>query len=209
VAISKNKEGITIRDADISDCMEIARIWSEGCMASAGIAAPSWAKSVDAFSRRLQASREHSRLWVAQASGKVIGWQGVSLFGGGTQIVPMGLSSTYVDSEWQSKGVGRTLLKHAQRESTEMGLWFLLGWIKTDNHASIKMVLSLGWTLVGSLRSLDRGRPEYAWYAYDVSAMAIPDDSGRQSQEDCPSTLGPELQFAISALCSEPEVHLP
>jgi L-amino acid N-acyltransferase YncA len=165
---------------------------------------------VDAFSRRLRASTEHSRLWVAEASGKVVGWQVVSLFGGGTQIVPMGLSSTYVSSEWQSKGVGRTLMKHAQRESAEMGLWFLFGWIKTDNHASIKMVLSLGWTPVGSLRSLNRRRPEYVWYAYDLPAMIIPDDSERKSREDStsnlvrPAHLSPELQFALSALCSDP-----
>jgi len=162
-----DKEVFIIRDAELADCAEIVRIWREGCMISAGIQPPPLDRALEAFSRRLRSFKDQSRLWVAEADGTVLGWQALSL-GGGSQIVPTGMSSTYVDPSCQAKGIGRELLKHAQEESPAMELWCLLGWVKADNSPSINLVRSLGWKLVGRFSSKTRGRPEYDWYAYDV-----------------------------------------
>jgi L-amino acid N-acyltransferase YncA len=162
-----DKKALIIREAELADCPDIVRIWRDGCMISAGIPAPPLEKALEAFSRRLQSSKDQSRLWVAESDGTVLGWQALSL-GGGTQIVPTGMSSTYVDPSCQAKGIGRELLKHAQEESPAMGLWCLLGWVKADNNSSINLVRSLGWRLLGRFSSQTYGRPEYDWYAYDV-----------------------------------------
>jgi L-amino acid N-acyltransferase YncA len=158
---------IDIRDATMSDCADIVRIWREGCMNSFGFPAPPQDDAFHAFSSRLAAPASQSRIWVAIADGAVIGWQGLTL-AGPTQILPVAQSSTYIDHNWQTKGVGSLLLTHAQNEAPHMGLWGIIGWIKADNTTSIKMVMSLGWVQMGPLPSSDKERPQYIYYAYAV-----------------------------------------
>ena len=139
-------------------------------MESAGIEAPAEPDALDAFSRRLLAPENQSRLWIAEVGSDVVGWQALSL-GGGTQILPVAQSSTYVDRNWQSRGVGRILLQHAQREAQKMGLWAVVGWIRLANSASIALVTSLGWSLIGPLPHFGGEPPQFAYYAYPVPQL--------------------------------------
>ena len=167
-----DRKDFIIRDAKSPDCPDIVRIWREGCMISAGIPAPPLDKALEAFSRRLRSSRDQSRLWVAEADGRTVGWQALSL-GGGTQVLPMGISSTYIDADWHSKRVGGALLRHAQQEAARMGLWYLLGWIKVDNEPSIRMVRSLGWTMIGTLPQHRLSQNGYSWWAYCADRLLM------------------------------------
>ena len=165
---------ITVRDATLADCDDIVRIWREGCMNSSGLPPPLLHEATQAFSNRLVAPSSLSRIWVAVADDTTIGWQGLAM-GGGTQILPVAQSSTYIDRAWQTKGVGRLLLTHAQDQAPSMGLWAIIGWIKTDNFASIALVTSLGWVLMGPLPSSTKERPHYLYYAYAVpSSVQVP-----------------------------------
>ena len=80
----------------------------------------------------------------------------------------MAQSSTYITRRWHAKGVGRKLLQFAQEEARERGIDVIVGWIKTDNIPSIRLVNSLNWKFVGLLPRNSDSEPEFAYYAYAV-----------------------------------------
>jgi L-amino acid N-acyltransferase YncA len=162
---------ICIRNAQIDDVIDIARIWRIGLAAALGLEGPTSDAAVAAFSARITSPLGKSQFWVAAAHGRVVGWQSLTDFGV-TQISPIAQSSTYVDTDWQSRGVGRLLLIYAQQQAVTIGLQTIVGWIRTDNHPSVRMVSSLGWQLVGVLPREATDVPELAYWAYSVPKKA-------------------------------------
>lgn len=163
-----NCGAIHIRDADVSDAERIARIWLKGIELQKGyINVPSEADVTMAFHERIGAPPGASRIWVAVHAGQVVGWQGLLDFGI-TQIARTALSSTYICEQWVGKKVGRELLLWAMGHASELAFSHVIGWIKVDNTMSIKLVLSLGWKLVGALPRNQEGDMELAYYAYAV-----------------------------------------
>ena len=87
---------------------------------------------------------------------------------GTTQTIRAAQSSTYVSDKWQSKGVGRRLLQHAMEKARERHFDLVVGWVRTDNEASVALVRGLNWKFVGMMPSNDASKPELAYYAYAV-----------------------------------------
>jgi L-amino acid N-acyltransferase YncA len=157
-----------LRIAVPTDALEIAQIWREGLELSGHYKSiPSIHDTVSAFQQRLEAPQGRSRIWVATNNGVVIGWQGLSDLGV-TQITKAAMSSTYVAAHRHSKGVGRQLLACATENAENLGFDYVVGFIRTDNAVPIRIVLSLGWTLVGVLPRNHDGATELAYYAYAV-----------------------------------------
>jgi L-amino acid N-acyltransferase YncA len=158
---------IQIRSAATEDSQEIARIWLDGVRVAAGASGPPEKEAIASFEARIRQPQGKSGIWVAVSSGKVVGWQGLQDFGI-TQISRVAQSSTYIAHQWHAKGVGRKLLCYAQERARERGIDVVVGWIKTDNKASLALVSALGWKFVGILPRNNDSEPELAYYAYAV-----------------------------------------
>lgn len=162
-----NTGDIRIRDAVLEDAPQIARIWLEGLGNSSGLCGPPDQEAITSFATRIRQPQGKSETWVAVSDGTVVGWQSLQDFGV-TQILRIAHSSTYICREWHSKRVGGRLLQHAQTRAGERGFETIVGWIKTDNLSSIRLVQSLGWKFVGILPRTNESQPEVAYYAYAV-----------------------------------------
>jgi L-amino acid N-acyltransferase YncA len=159
---------IRLREASAEDAQHIVRTWIE-CLGNAGYnAIPTEGNALDAFRARIENPEYRSRLWVATVGPLVVGWQGLADFGP-TQIIRAALSSTYIAPNWHRKGVGRRLLLRAMQYADESGLHYVLGWIRRDNIASTRLVLSLGWALVGGMPRSARLEHAVNYYAYAAS----------------------------------------
>jgi L-amino acid N-acyltransferase YncA len=152
-----------LREASMEDAHQIASTWVE-CLGNAGYhCIPKTDDALQTFRSRIEDPR--SRIWVATVGAHVIGWQGLADFGP-TQVIRAALSSTYVSANWQRNGIGRNLLLHAMRYADKSALQYVLGWIRRDNLASVNLVLSLGWTLVGTMPHSGRFEHPLDYYAY-------------------------------------------
>jgi GNAT superfamily N-acetyltransferase len=159
--------GVKISEAATADASPIGDLWIE-CLQLAGYAGiPRSADAQSAFRHRIEHPQGHSRIWVAAVGDEFVGWQGLIDFGA-TQIALSALSSTYVSPRWQHKKIGGQLLKHAMQYAADRGFEYVLGWIKSDNTASIKLVLSLGWELVGRVSRSRETLPELSYYSYAI-----------------------------------------
>ncbi len=163
---------IVLRLAIESDAAEIASIWRD-CLTMHGNldSIPAQEPAAAAFAERIGHPQGRSCIWVAVENGSVLGWQGLSDLGI-TQITKAGMSSTYVSPRCQTKGVGRQLLARATDAARSCGFDFVVGYIRTDNVVPIRIVLSLGWKLVGTLPCNLADGTELAYYAYAVPPEA-------------------------------------
>jgi phosphinothricin acetyltransferase len=158
---------ITIRLAAPQDVAAVARIWMEGVLVSSGLSAPSEPDVITSFQTRICHPVGQSVLWVAMFGNEIVGWQGLQDFGI-TQISRIAQSSTYISKDWQGRGIGQRLLLYAQQQARSLGFDVIAGWIKTDNNASLTLIRSLNWKLVGILPRNCDNDPELAYYAYAV-----------------------------------------
>jgi L-amino acid N-acyltransferase YncA len=160
-------DDVQIRVAKPSDGPHISEVWLE-CLQLGGYAnLPCSAEALSAFRKRIENPEGHSRIWVALAGDAIVGWQGLVDFGV-TQITRSALSSTYVSPQWHHKKVGYRLLKHAMQCAADGAFDYIVGWIKSDNTASIRLVRSLGWQLVGKVPRCRETDPELSYYAYAI-----------------------------------------
>jgi L-amino acid N-acyltransferase YncA len=159
---------VGLRFAEESDAGEIASIWRECLGLHAGQkSVPTQAQAVAAFEERIRQPQGRSCIWVAVDNGSIVGWQSLSDFGA-TQITKAATSSTYVSPRCHAKGVGRRLLAHATSSARSCNFDYVVGFIRTDNIAPIRIVLSLGWKLVGPLPHNLVDGTQLAYYAYAV-----------------------------------------
>jgi L-amino acid N-acyltransferase YncA len=162
---------LQIRFAQPSDGRHITEMWLE-CLQLGGYTTyPCSDQAMGAFVQRIENPQGHSRIWVAVLGDEIVGWQGLIDFGV-TQITRAALSSTYVSPRWHHKKVGCQLLKHAMQCVTDNGgLDYILGWIKSDNLASIRLVRSLGWKRIGKIPRFREADPKLEYYAFAVPKL--------------------------------------
>jgi putative acetyltransferase len=107
-------ENVKIRSANPTDADELLAIRRDAIMALAAeygrVAAERWASA--AHPDRAAKAIATNRVWVTEVGSKVVGWVEV----GGTTI-----ESLYVSSAAARRGVGSSLLAHAERELRDAG----------------------------------------------------------------------------------------
>ena len=156
---------ILIRRAQAEDVQAIVRIYLEGFESSWGHSPTRSAEDyLSMFQARVVTPLGQSRLWVATAGNRIVGWQALQDLGFVAQ------SSTYVDGAWHEMGVGRRLLAYGQQAARSLGFTHVVGWIRKGNASSIRLVQSLGWQFLGSLPRSSTTKPEYVYYSYTVTA---------------------------------------
>ncbi len=102
---------------------------------------PSWTKWDNAH---LQSCR-----LVARLDGKIMGWAALSpvsdrcVYGGVAEV------SVYVDTEYNGKGIGTSLLQELIKQSEKEGFWTLQSGLFPENIASLQLHKKLGFREIG------------------------------------------------------------
>lgn len=162
------EDPVRLRVAGPADSEQISAIWRDGIdLQKWPTGIPPHQQAVEWFAQRLSKPMGDSKIFVAESGGRLVGWQSLMDLGA-TQITRALLSSTYTDRDWHRRGIARRLLSHAMEDSRGTGCSHIVGWIRADNLASIRLVQSLGWTFVGDLPKARESDIQLGYYAYAI-----------------------------------------
>jgi len=87
--------------------------------------------------------------WVADIAGLVVGWAAASPVSTRSCYAGVAETSVYVATQFQGRGVGRTLLQRQVEAADEAGLWTLQTSVFPENIASLELHYAAGFRLVG------------------------------------------------------------
>lgn len=163
---NKNRPPVTIRPASIDDLREIAIIWRDGQVAQ-GINPPDLDLALNAFRARLESKARDYGVWVAEIDGLLAGWQSLQPCRT-SPLYNWAESSTYISTRSRGRGVGRRLLAFATEHAKAVNFSHVVGFIRKDNEAPIKIVESLGWQKVGIIPRSNPSDIEWLYYVYAV-----------------------------------------
>ncbi len=161
-----NRALVTIRRASVEDLHEIATIWIDGQVAH-GLEAPDLNRALDVFRARLESQTEAYGIWVAEVEDVIVGWQSLHR----SRANPLwnwAESSTYISAQSRGRGIGRKLVAFATEHAEAVDLSHVIGFIRKENMAPIKIVESLGWQKVGSIPVSSASDIEWLYYIYVV-----------------------------------------
>jgi L-amino acid N-acyltransferase YncA len=146
--------GHSIRPATADDLADIVDIWSEGQIIASELGVPPTRDQVARFYMQYLSDAERSpRIWVATTEIRtILGWQALlPNRPHPTFSQSWAQSSTYIRQEAQGRGLGIDLLNFAMQLAPSIGIRHILGYIREDNAASIRLVERLKWQRVGML----------------------------------------------------------
>jgi L-amino acid N-acyltransferase YncA len=111
---------------------------------------------------RLDWFRSHSPdkypIWVIGDRGEITGWLSLQEFYRRPAYHKTAEISIYIASAWQSKGLGKELLRHAITQCPNLGIITILGFIFGHNHPSLNLFASFGfaqWGCMPKIAELD------------------------------------------------------
>ena len=143
---------VKIRRADIDDIDTIVAIWNEGATRSFGEELP-LATTVNLFFReRVMNLQAPFGIWLAVAGSSVMGWQGLQPFRNNpVNECRWAESSTYVSKNARNTGIGRALIRFANKHASENGIDCVVGYIMSSNLSAAHVVETEGWVRVGHM----------------------------------------------------------
>ncbi|UKA57156.1 GNAT family N-acetyltransferase [Arthrobacter sp. FW306-2-2C-D06B] len=149
--MSSEARAVLIRPMSPEDWPEVRAIFTEGIetgQASFEAAAPDW--------ERFDASRLPDHRFVAEVSGRVVGWTAVSPVSARQAYAGVVEHSVYVAGSARGQGVGSLLLKALAASTEEQGIWTIQSSIFPENQASIRLHQANGFTIVGRRERIGR-----------------------------------------------------
>ncbi len=146
---------LVIRPATPDDADDIARIYNQ-----------SVAGSTATFDTR-EHTGKHRAEWlaahggrhpvvVAEADGAVVGWGSLSLWNPRGAYADTVEISAYVDEACARRGVGRAIDTALVEAAREHGHHAIIAQISAENEASMRLIESMGFERVGTLREVGR-----------------------------------------------------
>ena len=142
---------MVIRDAIETDLPAIVEIYN-ATIPSRLATADNQPVSVESRQAWFEAHHERDRpIWVMEVDRAIAGWLSFQSFYGRPAYQATAEISIYVDLAYRRCGVGRQLLSQAIRQSPDLGLKTLLGFIFAHNQPSLKLFNSFGFQRWGCL----------------------------------------------------------
>src|SRR5262245_55315778 len=134
----------SIQDMTADDWPAVHRIYEEGIAtgnATFELAPPNWA---DWNAGHLM----HTR-FVAKLGSEVVGWAALAPTSRRSCYAGVAEVSYYVATAHRGQGVGKKLLQAAIQSSEQRGIWTLSAGLFPENVASVRLLESCGFRLVG------------------------------------------------------------
>lgn len=128
-----------IRDASETDLPRIVEIYNDSIpdrLATADTEPVSIASRIAWFHSHNPYTRP---IWVMETEGIIVGWLSFNSFYGRPAYQKTVELSLYVDRDRQRQGIGTKLLERGIRESPNLGLSSLLGFIFAHNEPSLRL----------------------------------------------------------------------
>lgn len=97
-------------------------------------------------------------IWVVDYQGEIAGWLSLQEFYRRPAYYKTAEISIYIAQAWQSKGLGKELLRHAIAQCPNLGIYTVLGFIFGHNYPSLKLFTSFGfeqWGCMPKIADLD------------------------------------------------------
>lgn len=148
------------RPATPDDAAEIARIYNQG-IEERTATFETELRDADYFLTRL-AQPDAPPLVVAEESGGVVGWAGLSRHSDRECYAGIGEASMYIDRDARGRHVGLNLAMALREEAVRQGYWKIVGLLMADNAPSIAFVEATGARVVGTFRN--HGKLEGSWH---------------------------------------------
>lgn len=140
-----------IRHATENDLHAIVAIYNASIpsrMATADLEPVSVTSRINWFKKR---SPVKHPLWVIEIQGVIAGWLSFQPFYGRPAYHATAEVSIYIATNYQRRGLGNRLLTEAIRQSPNLGLKTLIGFIFEHNEASLKLFEKFGFERWGDL----------------------------------------------------------
>ncbi|MEL6459639.1 MAG: N-acetyltransferase family protein [Cyanobacteria bacterium J06636_27] len=140
-----------IRHANENDLPAIVAIYNAsipGRMATADLEPVSVASRINWFKNRTPVKHP---LWVIETGEVIMGWLSFQPFYGRPAYQATAEVSIYIATKYQKQGLGKKLLKEAIRQSPNLGLKTLIGFIFGHNEASLKLFEKFGFEHWGDM----------------------------------------------------------
>lgn len=142
---------LKFRFAKRTDLEEIVRIYNSTIpsrMVTADLNPVSVESRIEWFERH---KPEIYPLWIAEYSGKTVGWFSLTAFHQRAAYAATKEISIYLDDSFRGKGFGRQILKHVIKIAPSFNTETLIGLIFQHNSPSIKLFLGEGFEIWGTL----------------------------------------------------------
>ncbi len=91
---------------------------------------------------------------VAEEDGIVVGWASLGPWSDRRAYAETAQCSVYVHGDCRGKGIGKALLQDLLAAAKEAGLHTVIGSIAEGNEASMRLVVSLGFDHLGTMREV-------------------------------------------------------
>jgi L-amino acid N-acyltransferase YncA len=97
-------------------------------------------------------------IWIVDCQGETAGWLSLQEFYQRPAYHKTAEISIYIAPTWQSKGLGKELLRHAIAQCPKLGIHSILGFVFGHNQPSLKLFASFGfeqWGCMPRIAELD------------------------------------------------------
>ena len=161
---------VHIREADISDLPSIVSIYNQAVPTRRSTAntIPWTVESRTPWF--IEHKPDNHPIFVAEVDGQVVGWCSLSVYRPGRLALRFTAEiSYYIDSNFQRKGVGQTLIQHAIEVCPILNIKNIIAVIIDRNEPSRKILEKLGFEQWAYLpRVLDFDGQEFGEYYYGI-----------------------------------------
>lgn len=163
---------LTIRPAAEDDAAAVARIYNQG-IADRGATFETEPRSAGDMRARL-GDVERFPILVAEESGAVIGWAGLSAYRPRACYEGIGEFSIYLERAARGRGVGRQLLDALVAAARDRGYWKLVSRVFPFNTASRALCRTCGFREVGVYEK--HARLDGQWTDVVIVERVIPEN---------------------------------
>lgn len=152
------RTNVNIRYANERDLPAIIEIYNAaiaGRLATADLEPISVESRLDWF--RAHSSVKYP-IWVVDYQGEIAGWLSLQEFYQRPAYHKTAEISIYIATAWQSKGLGKELLRNAIAQCPNLGIYTILGFIFGHNQPSLKLFASFDfeqWGCMPKIAELD------------------------------------------------------
>ena len=165
---------ITIRAAEPGDAVAIAAIYNQG-IEDRGATFETTLRTPAEMRTKIDLG-ERLPLLVAEDTGVVVGWAGLSEYRARPCYAGIAEFSIYLDRAARGRGVGRQLLNALVEAARARGYWKLLSRVFPSNAASLGLCRRCGFREVGTYEK--HGRLDGRWRDVVIVERLIPENLG-------------------------------